>query len=96
MPQREFLVVDEAHNLPDVLVGAFSLDLSERMLERLLGVLSMPQILELSGVEQTREMERRNTALAAWRPNTKGLGFPKVPSMTMDMSEDIVGKAAAV
>ena len=37
LPQREFLIVDEAHNLPDVMVGAFTLDLSERMLERLLG-----------------------------------------------------------
>lgn len=96
MPQREFLVVDEAHNLPDVLVGAFSLDLSERMLERLLGVMSMPQILDLAGAEQTAEMERRNLKMSSWRPKTGSFGLPGVPSMTMDMKEDIVNKCAAV
>jgi ATP-dependent DNA helicase DinG len=99
LPEREFLVVDEAHNLPDVLVGAFSLDISERMLEKLVGVLSMPQILELSGTEQIREMEQRNLKMASWRPASSGgagFGIPKVPSMTMDMSEDIITKCAAV
>jgi len=94
LKKREFMIIDEAHNLPDVMVGAFTLDLSERLLERLLGVPSMTKILELSGSEQVNEMARRKKVLAPWKPSNESLGFPKIPSLTIDMSEDLVMKAA--
>jgi ATP-dependent DNA helicase DinG len=96
LPQREFLIVDEAHNLPDVMVGAFTLDLSERLLERLLGVKSLTEILELSGSEQVNAHEERKVIMGPWRPRTASKGFPRIPSVTMDMKETIIHKAAAV
>ncbi len=96
LPQREFLIVDEAHNLPDVMVGAFSLDLSERMLERLLQIKSLTEILELSGSEQVKAHEIRKQRLESWRPRTGRMGFPKIPSVELDMEEELLGKAAAV
>tara|TARA_B100000614_G_scaffold259935_1_gene285636 strand:- start:1056 stop:3296 length:2241 start_codon:yes stop_codon:yes gene_type:complete len=96
LPQREFLVIDEAHNLPDVMVGAFSLDLSERMLERLLQIKSLTEILELSGSDQVKAHELRKQKLSPWRPRTGNMGFPKIPSVDLGMSEDILTKAAAV
>jgi len=62
----------------------------------LLGVMSMPQILELSGQEQKEQLEQRNVKMAAWRPKSGSFGLPAIPTMTMDMSEDIVNKCAAV
>ena len=64
------------------------------MLERLLGVLSMPQILNSGGTNS--EMERRNTALAAWRPKTKAFGIPKVSEYDDGYVGRRCGQAAAV
>lgn len=96
LPQREFLIVDEAHNLPDVMVGAFTLDLSERMLERLLGIKTMAEVLELSGSDQVNAHEDRKTLLSPWRPRTGSMGFPKIPSVDMNMDEELLNKAATV
>lgn len=97
LPQRDFLIIDEAHNLSGSMASFYSLDLSIRSLERLVGVPSIEEILSISVKKKQESLQKkRDRLLAPWRPSGNSFGFPKIPSIKVETSEVIREKGAVV
>mgnify|MGYP003146541050 CR=1 FL=1 len=88
IPQRDLLIVDEAHNLESSLMGHFTLDFSLSDLEKFFG---LPTFKEDKG--------SRLKMLEAWKPSEsikRCMGIPSVPSITTATNERIWKMSAKV
>ncbi len=85
LPQRTFLICDEAHNLASAMTNFYALDLSVRSIERLLGVPSFEEASKDDSV-----MAQRNRRLTPWTPSSVDeWGFPGVPSVLIDTPDRV-------
>ncbi len=92
LPQRDLLIVDEAHNLSSTLMNHFSMQINHKSLESLFNIPSWEEIKEAKGEVKARLLRRRNNILKAWNPkdgDDAGLGIPAVPSITPQTSQRI-------
>jgi Rad3-related DNA helicase len=90
LPQREILIVDEAHNLAPTLINHYSLDISQKILEILFDIPTYKDIQEAKGDVKARYKTRRDKLLKAWNPkegHNAGVGIPSVPSITTRTSK---------
>ena len=78
LPNRPFLVIDEAHNLIKNMMSQFSIDLSLGTLEKLFHI-----------PKESKDAPQRKKLLSPWTPNNPSLGFPKVNSITTKTEERI-------
>ena len=97
LPQRDFLIVDEAHQLTEAMTGFFSLDFSVKIIERLLQLPTHQEVLKASEADQFTLQQVRKRALESWHPNNSfAWGFPQVPSVRSDSTDEFRQKASAV
>tara|TARA_R110002110_G_scaffold143888_3_gene332809 strand:+ start:8772 stop:10652 length:1881 start_codon:yes stop_codon:yes gene_type:complete len=84
LPQRDLLIVDEAHNLSNSLMNHYSLTLSQGAFEKLFNIPSWNEIESAKGESKSRMKLRRVNLLKSWNPkdgNDAGFGIPSVPSI---------------
>lgn len=97
LKQRDLLIVDEAHTLPSSMTSFFSLDLSIRTIERLLGLMSFQKILKAPEAQQEALQNERNRVLKIWDPrhSPQSWGLPALGSIqtnTTDRHREIGSK----
>jgi len=97
LKQRDLLIVDEAHTLPSSMTSFFSLDLSIRTIERLLGLMSFQKILKAPEAQQEALQNERNRVLKVWDPRNSpdSWGLPALGSIqtnTADRHREIGAK----
>lgn len=97
LPQRDFLIVDEAHQLTEAMTGFFSLDFSVKIIERLLQLPTHQDVLKANAADQTAFQNLRKKTLDSWHPNNSfAWGFPQVPSVRKESTDEFRQKASAV
>jgi len=97
LPQRDFLIVDEAHQLTSAMTGFFSLDFSVKVIERLLQLPTHQEVLKASEADQIAFQNLRKRTLESWHPNNSfAWGFPQVPSVRKESTDEFRQKASAV
>jgi len=94
--QRDFLIVDEAHQLASAMTGFYSLDFSVKVIERLLQLPTHQQVLESAEKDRPILQKERSKKLESWTPTNNGWGFPKVPSVRVESTDDFRRKGAVV
>lgn len=90
LPERDLLIVDEAHNLPQTLASHYSLDITHKTLETLFNIPSYKDVRQAKGELKTRYLKRRENLLKSWNPKdgkNAGVGIPAVPSIKTTTSE---------
>tara|TARA_B100002019_G_scaffold35851_4_gene30024 strand:- start:371 stop:2584 length:2214 start_codon:yes stop_codon:yes gene_type:complete len=97
LPKRDFLIIDEAHQLTEAMTGFFSLDFSIKVIERLLQLPSHQEMLKASEADRHTLQQQRSKVLGSWHPNNNfGYGFPQIPSVRSDSTDEFRKKASAV
>jgi len=89
LPQRDLIIVDEAHNLAHTLMNHYSVEINHKALEALFNIPSWNEIKETNGEVKSRLLLRRNNLLKNWNPKDgekAGFGIPSVPSITNQTS----------
>ena len=86
LPTRDLLICDEAHHLPDALAGFYATDISQRNLERLIGIPSFDDITKSGDDSMSKNRQRM---LMPWTPSSKSWGFPQVPSIKVETEDRI-------
>lgn len=96
LKQRDFLIVDEAHQLASAMTSFYSLDFSVKLIERLLQLPSHQQVVEAAEKDREIMQKDRTKKLESWTPTNSGWGFPKVPSVQVKSTDEFRRKGAVV
>jgi len=84
LPQRPFMIVDEAHQLANNMMSFHSLTVSQRMLEKLFR-LPTQQDIQNAKSEKKKEIYRKQREIVLKEFDGKGAyGLPKIKSMTLN------------
>lgn len=87
LPQRPFLIIDEAHQLASNMMSFYALNISQRMLERLFKAPSAQDVANAKSKSKKTTLEAQRTLMLkefnADNP-TEGYGIPKVQPMNIN------------
>ena len=87
LPKRPFLIIDEAHQLANNMMSFYSLNISQRMLERLFKAPSQQEVKDAKSASKQKALEeQRNRILKQFDPNnpTEGYGIPNILPMSLN------------
>ena len=82
---RDFIILDEAHTLPQTLADYYAVTLSIRRLEQLLEIPSFNDIMSAPETLQNKMTKERESRLTAWHPinSPNSWGLPTIGSITV-------------
>ena len=87
LPKRPFLIIDEAHQLANNMMSFYSLNISQRMLERLFKAPSQQEVKDAKSASKQKALEeQRNRILKQFDSNkpTEGYGIPNILPMNLN------------
>ncbi len=93
LPQRPFLIVDEAHQLANNMMSFHSLTVSQRMLEKLFRLPTQQDISNAKSDKKKEIFRKQRESVLKMFDGKGGFGVPKLPSMTLTTPLDARKKA---
>ena len=84
LPQRPFLIVDEAHQLANNMMSFHSMTVSQKMLEKLFRLPTQQDILNAKSERKKEEYRKQRETILKVFDGKGAFGIPKLTSMTLN------------
>ena len=84
LPQRPFLIVDEAHQLANNMMSFHSLTVSQKMLEKLFRLPTKTDITNTKSVKKKEEYQKQRETIFKMFDGKGSFGVPKMTTMTLN------------